>query len=166
MQLNLLALCHLNDMDEKIRSKKDRFIPVMNRCNKSVQLVMEQQMQASAIGLTIKQYILLHRVGERERPQHELAMITNRDKGSLTRLIQLLEKKQFVKRSLCKNDSRKMRVNITKKGIDALKKGSEIVNKSFETIGKVLSDKEQATLIKICLKLNDRADDLQNENKS
>ncbi len=135
-------------------------IPVVNRSNKMVQLVMEQRMLCSSVDLTIKQYILLHRVSEQERAQHELAMITNRDKGSLTRLIQSLERKDFVTRRVCATDSRMNLVKITRKGRSALKKGSDIVKQAFKDITQDLSKTETESMLKCCAKMNTRASEL------
>lgn len=66
-------------------------------------------------------------------PQHELAYITERDKTSLTRLMNTLERKGLVARKHCKEDKRIKQVTITEEG-------REIVNavmpifKSIESV--------------------------------
>ena len=88
----------------------------------------------SQSNLTKVQFVVLKMLSEKDNiPQHELAYITERDKTSLTRLMNTLERKGLVARKHCKEDKRIKQVTITEEG-------REIVNavmpifKSIESV--------------------------------
>ncbi len=131
------------------------FIPSMGRATKYVSILMNGRL--SKIDLTLKQFVLLVHIKEEGREQSELAIITERDKGSLTRLIQSMERKGFVKRSVSKTDRRVNIVESTALGRGALKKAEKIVLKTFDELRTDISPKEEKLMIKITSKLMENA---------
>ncbi|MGZ3883347.1 MAG: MarR family winged helix-turn-helix transcriptional regulator [Bacteroidia bacterium] len=78
------------------------------------------------------------------------------DKGNdVTRLIDKLVKKNFLKRHLCEENRRKVDINITEKGLAFLKKMSEPIKKQSDAIKKQLSEKEAELLSDLLDKLRD-----------
>ena len=70
------------------------------------------------LNITVEQWVFLKVVSESPAPiyQNDLALITNRNKASLTRLLNTLEKKGFIFRKNLSDDSRKKYVFISEKG--------------------------------------------------
>ena len=100
------------------------------------------------IDITIEQFILLKFLNDEDgQIQNDLAFITHRDKTSLTRLINTLEKKGFVKRASSKEDKRIKRIYITPIGIDKFKSMLPIMKLFFEKIQQGFSEDEISFLI-------------------
>ena len=92
-------------------------IPCLGRTAKLMTIYMKQNFSRFNVDLTLKQWIVLkHLVEEDGREQKHLAMITERDKTSLTRLISTLEKKGLVRREVSQKDKRVNHLFITTMG--------------------------------------------------
>jgi DNA-binding MarR family transcriptional regulator len=90
--------------------------PVVGKTGKIIHMMMQANFTANNIPLTKEQFIVLICLEEAPRPQSFLALITERDKGSLTRLVQGLEKKEYVVRTVSETDARINQVAVTEKG--------------------------------------------------
>jgi len=81
------------------------------------------------IGLNISQTIALRWLAEQDgRPQSDLALITNRDKTTLTRLLATMEKKDLITRRKCEEDRRVNRVYLTDHGRSLIHSALPIVH--------------------------------------
>jgi DNA-binding MarR family transcriptional regulator len=134
----------------------------MSRTTKCLTVLVEKRLSETDVDLTLKQFILLYKVSEEGRTQSELALITERDKGSLTRLIQSLERKDFVKRASSDSDRRINIVEATACGLKAMKKAKKTVMKVFDELTEELSEKESKAMIKTAKKLMSRSIELIN----
>ena len=74
--------------------------------------------------------------------------------SNTTRLVDKLLKKDFVKRSICENNRRKVEILITKNGLDTLKELDQQITDTEERITSSLSEIEIKQLNKLLLKLN------------
>ena len=74
--------------------------------------------------------------------------------SNTTRLVDKLLKKDFVKRSICENNRRKVEILITKNGLDTLKQLDQQITDTEERITSSLSEIEIKQLNKLLLKLN------------
>jgi len=109
-------------------------------------VLVERELVKHNSSLTLKQFVLLHKVSEQVRCQAELALITNRDKGSLTRLIQSLEKKKLIVRRTSEADARINIVDATPEGLKAMKEARKIVLGTFDSFTIDLDEKEAKAL--------------------
>lgn len=119
--------------------------------------------ESSGIPLTKAQMIAL-RVLSRQNGiiQNNLAFITNRDKASLTRLIDTMEKKELVSRTHSSNDRRVKQVFITEKGKTLIESAMPVLDEMMKDVQKGLSQKEIDDTIKVLKKIskNINADEL------
>jgi DNA-binding MarR family transcriptional regulator len=100
--------------------------------------------------LTKVQFIVLKILSEKEDiPQHELAYITERDKTSLTRLMNTLERKGLITRKSCKQDKRIKQVSITDHGRRMVNEVMPIIKSIGSVIGADIPVDDIKTTIKV-----------------
>ena len=138
----------------------DHLIPTMSRATKCLTVLVEKRLSATDVDLTLKQFILLHKVSEEGRTQSELALITERNKGSLTRLIHSLERKDFVVRASSESDRRINIIEATATGIKAMKRAQKVVMHVFDELTEGLTEKESKAMIRTARKLMSRSIEL------
>ncbi|MDB9775399.1 MarR family transcriptional regulator [Vicingaceae bacterium] len=114
---------------------------------------MKQVFDQASISLTKEQFIVLCHLESGPQPQTSLAMITERDKGSLTRLVQTLERKNYVIKKSSKNDNRVNFVEITQLGNSILQKTKPIVNQVFNDVEQQISPEELTIAISVLEKI-------------
>jgi DNA-binding MarR family transcriptional regulator len=117
-------------------------------------IYMKQNFSRFNVDLTLKQWIVLkHLVEEDGREQKHLAMITERDKTSLTRLISTLEKKGLVRREVSQKDKRVNHLFITTIGREAYLATLPLISQSIQElqggIEKEELDRAIATISKV-----------------
>ena len=97
---------------------------------------LQKKFNASGLNLTIEQWsVLYHLWKEDGKSQQELCNATFRDKPSITRLVDNLEKLGLVKRMPSENDRRINKVQLTKQ---ALKLQEETMALAEETLNEAL----------------------------
>ncbi|WP_196894093.1 MarR family winged helix-turn-helix transcriptional regulator [Aureivirga marina] len=129
-------------------------LPWVGKTGKLLGCFINDRFQENEIPLTREQWVLLIKLSGLEGvPQHDLAYITERDKTSLTRLIQTMEKKGFVKRKAAKNDRRVNLVFMTEKGNEIYQKSLPVMELVIELLQKNISEEEIVTTIKTLQKL-------------
>lgn len=97
---------------------------------------LQKKFNTSGLNLTIEQWsVLYHLWKEDGKSQQELCMATFRDKPSITRLVDNLEKLGLVKRVPAENDRRINKVFLTKQ---ALKLQEETMGLAEETLNEAL----------------------------
>ena len=102
------------------------------------------------INLTKIQWVLLKKLNEKNGvPQQELAFLTGRDKTSLTRLINTMEKKSLVARIPSKSDRRINHIHLTKKGEQLFKETLPVMENFAKSLQENISDKEITDTIKV-----------------
>lgn len=85
------------------------------------------RMKENGIDISKEQFLLLKYLDEKDgRVQNELAFITNRSKTSLTRLVNTMQKKELVYRSVCHHDMRINHIYLTELGKEVWKKSFPI----------------------------------------
>lgn len=139
----------------QIRERK--IVPKVGKTAKYISAFIRAKLEQQGLGLSKEQFIVLHHLEEEDKAQSMLAMITERDKGSLTRLVQSLEKKELVKRKVCPNDSRVNRVSITEKGRAILEQTKPIFKEVFNVLEAGISEEEKAIVDRVLQKLRENA---------
>ncbi|MFT5337018.1 MAG: DNA-binding MarR family transcriptional regulator [Luteibaculaceae bacterium] len=139
---------------------KNTLIPTMSRATKYIGILMAKILERSDVDLTPKQFILLHIVSQKPLAQSELALITERDKGSLTRLIQSVEAKAFITRCVHSSDKRINMVSITNEGRKAMQLALPIVQETFGKLTADITQEEEEVLKRSSNKLISKAIEL------
>ena len=104
---------------------------------------IRDNMKSHGINLSKEQFIVLKHLDEKDgRIQNDLAFITNRSKTALTRLIQTMEKKGLVSRSVSEKDMRINHVYLTKLGRQTWEKSYPFFLKIIEELQKGLSQED------------------------
>lgn len=102
--------------------------------------VFKRELNEAQIDITLEQLGLLHAISENEQDvvQQDMADIMNKDKSAILRLIDSLEKKGLVVRSIDPQDRRKNLLFVTEQGMAVLVKiggvAAEINPKFVENI--------------------------------
>lgn len=108
------------------------------------------------VSLTKIQWVLLKKLKEKNGvPQQELAFLTGRDKTSLTRLINTMEKKSLVARIPSKLDKRINNIHITKKGAVLFKETLPLMQQFVRSLQENISEEEIKQTIVVIKKIQE-----------
>lgn len=90
---------------------------------------LQKNFKEAGIEITIEQWSVLYQLWKQEgQSQQQLCDTTFRDKPSITRLVDNLEKSKLVKRVASKNDRRSNHIFLTKEGKILEEKTMEVAN--------------------------------------
>lgn len=85
---------------------------------KKIRNGLQKQLHDAGFELTVDQWVLIDHIFRGEGIcQNELAELTFKDPPTVTRIIDLLEKKGLVQRGIAKGDRRKFKLSLTEDGI-------------------------------------------------
>ncbi|WP_276388376.1 MarR family winged helix-turn-helix transcriptional regulator [Eudoraea chungangensis] len=105
-------------------------------------------------GMTVDQGLVLIFLHEHpELTQKEIAQLVFKDNASMTRMINTMVKKKYLKRSMNEKDRRRYKLKITPEGKELLKKLPPIIQKNRSASLEGISKKEQDQLTKILIKI-------------
>jgi DNA-binding MarR family transcriptional regulator len=111
----------------------------------------QTQITNKGFDITIDQWLVLKTLEENKQiSQNQVADLVFKDVASLTRIIELLVKKKYVKRKINNSDRRKFELEITAAGNAIIKKIYPIV---FENREKALQDLQKEELVALKLQL-------------
>mgnify|MGYP000032174732 CR=1 FL=1 len=129
-------------------------LPWLGRTMKLIDLFIANHFQEQDIDLTKVQMIMLVRLFYNDgQPQNDLALLTNRDKASLARLLDTMERKGLVVSVPSKEDKRIKLVHITKKGIELYESVRPLIKQMILKVQHGISEKDVQSTIKILKKL-------------
>jgi len=137
-------------MKQLIKSSEfdDTLLPWMGRTMKLVDTYITNQLIEHNIDLTKVQLVLLKILYSNDgQPQNDLALLTNRDKASLARLLDIVERKGLVVRVPSKEDKRIKLVHITKKGIEYYERARPLLREMISNIQEGMSDSDVKFMI-------------------
>lgn len=90
---------------------------ILERTAKRMKQYFQKQLQASGVGITIDQWVLLQELDRKNgQSQLDLARATNKDAPTITRIIDLLCKKGLTERVVDPADRRRFRIHLTRTG--------------------------------------------------
>ena len=93
---------------------------------------LQKNFKESAIDITIEQWSVLYHLWKEEgQSQQQLCEATFRDKPSITRLVDNLEKSKLVKRVASKNDRRSNLIFLTREGKILEEKTMDVANRTL-----------------------------------
>ena len=129
--------------------------PHLGKTYKMMHSFISEVIQQHNLEITVEQWVLLKVVSESSEPiiQNDLALITNRNKASLTRLLNNLEKKTLIFRKTLDEDSRKKYVFISKKGTELFNSTRPILMQSMEQMQAEISPVELKQFFKTIAKI-------------
>lgn len=110
-------------------------LPWLGRSMKLVRYHMTDSFKAQGVQLSQPQLVMLIILLKKDaQPQSSLAFLTNRNKASLARLIDTMEKKNLVERLHSENDKRVNLVHLTEHGEETLMKAFPVLQNVISTI--------------------------------
>lgn len=129
--------------------------PWLGKTSKMLNGYISEVFHTNNISITKQQWIILKILSDKNEGiiQNKLAFITERNKASLTRLINGMEKNDLVTRIRSKNDSRKNIVSITEKGTGIFLKTEPLMLSSILKIQKGISEEEMKTFRDVLSKI-------------
>lgn len=112
--------------------------------------------------LTIDQFGLLYFIKKQESEviQKEMAEIMGKDKSVILRMIDCLEEKELVRRVVDKDDRRKNRLMVTKKGERTIEESLKIEKELSGELMEGLAQSELDTFYKVINHIGDKAGQL------
>jgi len=129
-------------------------LPWLGRTMKIIDNYIAGYLSSHHIDLTKVQMILLVRLYYHDgQPQNDLALMTNRDKASLARLLDTMERKGLVVRVSSKEDKRIKLVHITKKGVELYENARPHLKNIILEVQKGMSDKDIKFMINLLKKV-------------
>lgn len=111
---------------------------------------MQRGLNEAKIDLTVDQWVVLdHLVQNSAISQIELGNITFKDPPTMTRILDLLVKKEMVTRIHSSSDRRKFTINPTPNGIQTHKIATGIITSVRKQAWSNLNEEDYKTLVKI-----------------
>lgn len=143
-------------MDQRMNLPEieESVMPWIGKTGKMMAAYAIDKFKQHKLNLTIEQWVTLKMLYQEDgRIQNDLALITNRNKTSLTRLINTMEKNNLVARIADKVDKRANRIYLTRNGKKVFASTMKIMEECITELEEGLSDQEIQTLIKILKKV-------------
>ncbi|WKS95400.1 MarR family winged helix-turn-helix transcriptional regulator [Riemerella columbina] len=134
-------------MEDTILSNENRYNLLAGRVPMLVNRFLSQQLKNEGVPLTREQWSVLAVLWKSDGcSQQHIADATFRDKPSITRLIDNLEKEQLVERHNAPNDRRLNLIFLTPKGKKMEQKVLKVVNDTISKATENLSNEEILTI--------------------
>lgn len=122
----------------------------IDRTYKAVRQDLTGRFLEAGIDLTPEQWVILSKLDKKkEMSQSELANATFKDKPTVSRILDLMVKKEMVARVVDAADKRKFIIRITPKGSEIIEAARPLVSASRKQGAANISDEEYATLIQL-----------------
>ena len=126
------------------------------RTNWHMKNLLSKLMQEEETGITYEQWIVLKVIHENPAmSQTEVAVMSQKDKANITRMIDVLETNGFIERRKDAQDRRMYRMHSTQEGRKALEKIGPITQKTDEICTRNLGDAQVAQMIELLDKVCD-----------
>lgn len=138
--------------------------PCIGKTSKMMNMFISDIFYNNHIPITKQQWLLLKILREVNDGviQNELAFITDRNKASLTRLINVMEKKNLVARTISIKDTRKKIIHITPLGNELYVKTEPLLLKSILKIQSDISNDEMKIFKGVMNKIQNNIHNQQN----
>ena len=141
-------------------STNSQIVSLLGFTAKNIDQFITEKLRSNNIDLTKVQLMLLLNLKESDGiPQQDLASISNRDKASMARLIDTLERKGLVLRLASKSDKRINNIHITDSGRALLENVKPLISELDEEINYGLSASDLDKLSEILQKVNENTAD-------
>jgi MarR family transcriptional regulator, transcriptional regulator for hemolysin len=115
----------------------------IDKTSKVAKMYSQKEFDRLGLNITVDQWVLLKIIHERkEISQNELAEFSFRDPASITRTLDLLDKKELIERQAIPNNRRQYNILLTKSGLAFVKKHLQLINALRAKSIEGLSNKE------------------------
>jgi DNA-binding MarR family transcriptional regulator len=115
----------------------------LDKSIKAYRQFAQQRLNESALGITVDQWLIMNMIKENpELNQQEIGERVFKDNASVTRIIELLVKKGYMKRNVSIQDRRRTELIISVKGRHLLEKAERVVKAYRKDALKGVSEKE------------------------
>ncbi len=119
----------------------------IDKTSKVAKVYSQREFDKLGIDITVEQWILLKIIDEHEEiSQRELADLSLRDPASITRTLDLLQKKGYIERIAIEGNRRQYHLMLTKSGSKFVGKLLPVIEALRKRSTKGLTDHEVATL--------------------
>jgi len=119
----------------------------------------QRQLDSLQVGITVDQWVLLKILDERGQiSQVELAQTGHKDAASVTRILDILQKKRLIQRVDDEYDRRKYMISLTPEGRKFVADHLPFINQIRAQIVQGLTDEEIQTLKRILEKIRQNLD--------
>lgn len=133
-----------------MKQNKESIFKSIGLTSKILGVYINEKMSEHGMDLTQNQYTLLKILMEKEgSTQNDLADLTERDKTSMARLVNIMESKRLISKVQGKVDRRKRRIYLTDEGKKVLQKALPIMQKIEAELIKDLSPREVQSTIEL-----------------
>lgn len=137
---------------ENIQNIDNTFFNLINETSKELKKQLYIELEKQGISLPIEQLnVLLYVYSNNKVNQQHIADATGKDKTTITRFIDVMIKKNLLRKKSSKIDTRQKLISITKNGKEILDKTMIIINHFNTNIEKSI-DKKELQLLKKNLK--------------
>lgn len=121
----------------------------------SKKLVHYVNKQLKKFHLTTEQWLVLVNLSKKNRiSQKLLAEISDKNQSTLTRILDIMERKNFIERHASKEDRRSFVIHITEDGVNICKKVTPFLEEIFKDILHDISYEELNIYRKVLLQIN------------
>lgn len=125
-------------------------LPWLGKTMKLVDTYFEAFMTENGFNVSRRQWLVIMIVySNGPQPQNNLALITERDKASLKRLIDTMERKNFVARLPSPDDKRVNLIHLTKQGISLAEKTKPIMKGLIDELQEGTSKEDREAAIHV-----------------
>lgn len=138
----------------------ESFFFQIHRLKKTIFRHTNALMSEAGITLPLEQLPLIMILQRKNRSQRELSDITMRDKSSILRSVNALEKKALVEVQKDEDDKRKNIVSLTEEGINLAKRLRSLMKKAEDEVLSVFSPKERTEALETIRGYADKLDAL------
>ncbi len=123
---------------------------ILERTAKRMKQFFQQKLTAAETDITIDQWVVLQTLEEKDGlSQLEIATATFKDAPTVTRIIDLLCKKELTRREPDTNDRRRFNIRLTRAGHEKIAAVMPIIREAREQAWSGLDEAEMEHLIKI-----------------
>lgn len=131
----------------------------INILNSRIKKYFFDKLQENGINMTPEQYLVMDILwGEQSMSQQKIADIIKKDKNSVTKFIDSLEKNNLVRRTIDKNDRRVNRIELTDEGQALEKATTEVAIKFMNDTIDGIDANDLGTFVKVLQKINANLD--------
>jgi DNA-binding MarR family transcriptional regulator len=128
----------------------------IDKTSKVAKIYSQREFDQANLGITIDQWVLLKIIHELNGlSQKELAKVSLRDPASITRTLDLLQKKELVYREAIPENRRQYSICLTKNGKLFVKKNMKMVEKHRKLSTEGFSKKELKSLKSMLIRIQE-----------
>ncbi len=122
----------------------------INILNSRIKIYFFVNLQENGISMTPEQYLVMDILwDEQSISQQKIADIIKKDKNSVTKFIDSLEKNNLVCRTIDKNDRRINKIELTEQGLALKNEATEVAIKFMNDTIKGISEKDLDNFVKV-----------------